>query len=68
MIGRLYISKIIKNKPVTYFLANHKYEILLAALIAHLYVGIFLTDLTFYIRFVWPVNMPCSAWPARRCS
>ena len=39
------------------FLRNHKYEVLLTALIAHLYIGVFLTDLIFYTRVIWPVNM-----------
>ena len=45
------------NKRIFAVLGNRKYEILLAALIAHLYIGIFLTDLVFYTRVVWPVNM-----------
>lgn len=45
------------NLSATNFLGKHKYEILLAALVAHLYIGIFLTDQNFYTRFVWPVNM-----------
>lgn len=36
---------------------NYKYEILLAALLAHLYIGIFLTDLPFYTQVIWPINM-----------
>jgi len=42
---------------LTELLGNRKYEILLAALVAHLYIGIFLTDLDFYTRVIWPLNM-----------
>jgi len=38
-------------------LSKRKYELLLLALIQHLFVGIFLTDLDFYTRVIWPVNM-----------
>ncbi|MDG3582888.1 potassium channel family protein [Galbibacter pacificus] len=36
---------------------TYKYEILLIALLAHLYIGIVLSDLTFYTAVIWPVNM-----------
>ena len=39
------------------FLKNYKYEILLFALIQHLFFGIFLTDMGFYTKVIWPVNM-----------
>jgi len=39
------------------FLQNRKYELLLLALLQHLFIGIFLTDLHFYTRVVWPINM-----------
>lgn len=39
------------------FLRQRKYELLLLALIQHLFIGIFLTDLDFYTRVIWPVNM-----------
>ncbi|MDQ0595058.1 hypothetical protein QFZ37_003427 [Chryseobacterium ginsenosidimutans] len=38
-------------------LQERKYEILLLALMQHLFVGIFLTDMDFYTRFIWPLNM-----------
>ncbi|PUV22790.1 potassium channel family protein [Sphingobacterium athyrii] len=38
-------------------LQKRKYEILLLVLMQHLFVGIFLTDLDFYTRVIWPVNM-----------
>lgn len=39
------------------FFEKRKYEFLLFGLIQHLYIGIFLTDLPFYIKVIWPVNM-----------
>jgi uncharacterized membrane protein len=39
------------------YLQKNKYEILLFALIQHLYIGIFLTDLPFYTKVIWPINM-----------
>lgn len=38
-------------------LRRHKYELLLLALTQHLFIGIFLTDLDFYTKVVWPINM-----------
>ena len=39
------------------FLHTYKYEILLFALILHLFGGIFLIDMAFYTKVVWPINM-----------
>jgi hypothetical protein len=39
------------------FIEKYKYEALLLALIQHLYAGIFLTDMVFYTKVVWPINM-----------
>ncbi|MEC5142755.1 potassium channel family protein [Chitinophaga sp. 212800010-3] len=36
---------------------QRKYELLLFALIQHLFISIFLTDLDFYTRVIWPLNM-----------
>ncbi|WP_307209440.1 potassium channel family protein [Chryseobacterium lathyri] len=36
---------------------TRKYELLLFVLIQHLFVGIFLSDLNFYTRIIWPINM-----------
>ncbi|UMQ42204.1 potassium channel family protein [Chryseobacterium sp. Y16C] len=44
------------NKIIA-FLQNKKYELLLFALLQHLFVGIILTDLEFYTRIIWPANM-----------
>jgi hypothetical protein len=35
----------------------YKYEILLFALVQHLFIGIFITDMLFYTTVVWPINM-----------
>ena len=40
-----------------YFLRTHKYEVLLFALLQHLFIGIFLQDLPFYSKIIWPINM-----------
>jgi hypothetical protein len=42
---------------ITLFLHQRKYELLLIALIQHLFIGIFLTDLPFYTKVIWPINM-----------
>jgi hypothetical protein len=39
------------------YLHQRKYELLLFALIQHLFIGIFLTDLSFYTKVIWPINM-----------
>lgn len=39
------------------FLRKYKYEVLLLALIQQLYIGIFLSDLAFYTKVIWPINM-----------
>lgn len=39
------------------FMQDHKYELLLFALIQHLFIGIFLKDLPFYTKIIWPINM-----------
>lgn len=38
-------------------LFNRKYELLLFALLQHLFVGVLLCDLTFYTQVIWPINM-----------
>jgi len=45
-----------KNK-IKIFFQNNKYELLLLALIQHLYIGIFVRDLLFYTQVLWPINM-----------
>lgn len=39
------------------FLKNKKYELLLIALIQHLYIGIVVRDMPFYTEILWPINM-----------
>ncbi|MCC7222710.1 MAG: two pore domain potassium channel family protein [Chitinophagales bacterium] len=43
--------------PPRQFLYQRKYELLLLALIQHLFIGIFLYDLVFYQKVIWPINM-----------
>ena len=38
-------------------LHTYKYEILLIALAQHLFMGVLMTDMDFYTKFIWPVNM-----------
>lgn len=45
------MSKMVK------LLQARKYELLLFALIQHLYIGIVLRDLPFYTQVIWPINM-----------
>ena len=44
-------------KFIRYFLKRYKYEILLFALVQHLFIGIVLTNLNSYTRYIWPLNM-----------
>jgi hypothetical protein len=39
------------------FLHRWKYELLLAALVQHLFIAALIPDLMFYTRWVWPLNM-----------
>lgn len=39
------------------FFIKNKYELLLFALIQHLFVGIVLRDMDFYVKVIWPINM-----------
>jgi hypothetical protein len=52
---RYRISEIMQN--ILNYLHKLKYEILLFALIQHLFIGIFLNDLPFYTKVIWPINM-----------
>lgn len=42
---------------LTTFLHKYKYELLLVALIQHLFIGIVVTNMPFYIEVLWPANM-----------
>lgn len=44
-------------KRVFDFLQKNKYEFLLFALIQHLYISVFLDDLDFYTKVIWPIYM-----------
>ena len=44
-------------KKIKKILQQRKYELLFAALIQHLFVGIIVRDIPFYILVLWPVNM-----------
>lgn len=39
------------------FFTKNKYELLLFALVQHLFVGIVLRDMDFYVAVIWPINM-----------
>jgi len=39
------------------FIHIRKYELLLIALIQHLYIGIVIRDMLFYTEILWPINM-----------
>lgn len=39
------------------FFSKNKYELLLFALIQHLFVGIILRDMDNYLKVIWPINM-----------
>lgn len=39
------------------YLQSRQYELLLLALVQHLFIGIFMTDLRFYTKIIWPINM-----------
>ncbi|WAC39715.1 potassium channel family protein [Pedobacter sp. SL55] len=44
-------------KKIYEILKKNKYEILLAALVLHLFIGIVIRDISFYMEVLWPVNM-----------
>lgn len=44
-------------KKTLSYIHKRKYELLLIALIQHLFIGIFLSDLLFYTKIIWPINM-----------
>lgn len=45
----------IKNLP--FLLERKKYEILVFALIIHLYSGVFFGNLSLYIVYIWPLSI-----------
>lgn len=44
-------------KAVIEFIHKRKYEILLLALVQHLFISIVLRDMQVYEEIIWPVNM-----------
>jgi hypothetical protein len=44
-------------KKILNYIHKRKYELLLFALIQHLFIGIFLSDLAFYTKVIWIINM-----------
>lgn len=46
-----------KTSTILQFLHRRKYEVLLLALVQHLFIGIFLRDLPYYTKYIWPINM-----------
>ncbi|MFV0305896.1 MAG: ion channel [Moheibacter sp.] len=46
-----------KIQNVQQFINRNKYEFLLFGLVQHLFVSVFISDLDFYARVVWPINM-----------
>ncbi len=44
-------------QKILHYIHKRKYELLLFALIQHLFIGIFLRDLPFYTKVIWPINM-----------
>lgn len=44
-------------QTILHYIHKKKYELLLLALIQHLFIGIFLSNLPFYTKVIWPINM-----------
>ena len=44
-------------KKLLAWLHVNKYEVLLVALIQHLFIGVFLEDVDFYTKVIWPINI-----------
>ncbi|GHB71579.1 potassium channel family protein [Persicitalea jodogahamensis] len=44
-------------KKILAWLHVHKYEVLLVSLIQHLFIGVFLEDVDFYAKVIWPINI-----------
>ncbi|UCS94545.1 potassium channel family protein [Echinicola marina] len=44
-------------KRLLSILENWKYELLLYALVQHLYISVFFKDMDFYMHIIWPFNM-----------
>lgn len=46
-----------RTQNILNYIYKRKYELLLFALIQHLFIGILLNDLVFYTKVIWPINM-----------
>jgi hypothetical protein len=46
-----------RRKRALIYLHKNKYEILLLALVQHLFFGVFIDDMDFYLKIIWPINM-----------
>lgn len=55
--GSVKVKSLNSMKAIREFIKKRKYELLLIALILHLYIGIVIRDMPFYIEILWPVNM-----------
>lgn len=44
-------------KRILNFIYQNKYEALLFGLVQHTFIALFLSDLEFYTKYIWPVNM-----------
>jgi len=53
----IHANEMNQNRKILSFLKKRRFEILLFALLQHLYIGVFLQDVDFYSRIIWPVNM-----------
>ena len=51
------MKKTLSYSKIRHFLQRNKYELLLFALIQHLFIVIILKDLAFYTKVVWPINI-----------
>lgn len=54
---KMYPYSASRTRRLRLFLYKRKYEILLFALLQHLYIAIFLVDLDWYTYVIWPINM-----------
>lgn len=56
-IERTFLKQNTAMLSVTEFFKRRKYELLLFALMQHLFIGIVMSDMDFYARVIWPLNM-----------
>jgi hypothetical protein len=46
-----------RKQRLLIYLHKNKYEILLLALVQHLFFGVFVGDMSIYLKIIWPINM-----------